>query len=92
MNYNLKYLHHGNCNDVVSTSLQVNVTKPLIDELIQPAEVAMSEQYGIIGSATTLLCVGISAGEYKPQLSIYQGETLLFKNEDPDLLAVSIPA
>ena len=52
----------------------------------------MSEQYGIIGSATTLLCVGISAGEYKPQLSIYQGETLLFKNEDPDLLAVSIPA
>ena len=54
-----------------------------------PPEVAMSDQYGIVGSPVTLACVGISPGGNKPTLSIYKGETMLARSEDPQLTSVS---
>ena len=49
----------------------------------------MSDQYGIVGSAVTLACVGISPGGNKPTLSIYKGESLLARSEDPQLTSVN---
>ena len=50
----------------------------------------MSDQYGVVGSAATLVCVGISPAGNVPQLSIYKGSSLLSTSDNPDLLKVSI--